>query len=120
MKIIITASTTLDALRLRDQVLNTIKGLDINHTIDTWEYVKSGDNYDIIFHNPKQYTDEDKSKNVLFRVSVDGVNLVFTTAWWSVNPEPSREMLCLHTGRLTEMLLAHFGKNIIKYSISDF
>lgn len=119
MKIIISTNSIYDAPRLMDRILNTIKGLSSTVTIDTWSYTKSGDNFDIIYHDVPQYT-QDTSKNVLFRVSVDGINVVFSSAWWSINPEPSKDMICLHTGRLTEMLLCHFSEFINKYTVTDF
>lgn len=108
-----------DAQRLKDHILKAVKGQDNAITVDTWKYIKSGDDFDIIFHDVPQYV-QNVSKNVVFRVGVDGMNVVFSTAWWAANPVPAREMFCLHTGRLIEMLLNHFSDCIVKFTIADY
>ena len=119
MKIILTTETAMAAVVLKSHILAAVKGDFNGLEIDTWTYVKSGDKFDIIFHNPDQYVDEPE-KNVIFKVEVSGNEVSFSTAWWKGKPEPSREMLSLHTGRLTEMLLRYFSGGYIKYSIVDF
>lgn len=117
MKIILSTNNLLTAMALRSRLINSIKGEVDGVKIQTWSYVKSGDNFDILYHNPSQYV-QDPLKNVLFRLQLDGENVVLSTAWWSKNPEPSKEMQCYHVGRLTEMLLYHFSDNFIKYSVA--
>lgn len=119
MKIILTTETSLAAALLKQQIITAVKGENTEILIDTWSYKRSGDNYDIIYHNPSQYIDSPE-KNVLFRVEVDGTEVFFSTAWWINNPQPANEMLCLHTGRLTEMLLSNFSSNFIKFNVVDF
>lgn len=119
MKIILTTDSVFAAARLKTMIVDAIKGVATNITIDTWSYTKSGDGYDIIFHNLAQYID-DVNKNVLFRVETDGTNVMFSCAWWSKNPEPTTEMLSLHTGRLTELLLSHFHAYYNRFSIVEF
>lgn len=119
MKIVLTTDNVFAAARLKNTILESIKGENKNITIDTWSYTKSGDGYDIVYHNLSQYVN-DESKNVLFRVETDGINVIFSCAWWTKNPEPTAEMLSLHTGRLTELLLSHFRAYYIKFSIIEF
>lgn len=107
------------AVVLKMQIIAAVKGDIKGMDIDTWTYVKSGDKFDIIFHDPSQYVN-DPTKNVIFKVEVEGAEVSFSTAWWKGRLEPSREMLSLHTGRLTEMLLRYFSGGFIKYSIVDF
>lgn len=119
MKIILTTETNLAAIVLKGHIIAAVKGEVDCVEIETWSYIKSKDNYDIIYHNPAQYVDESE-KHVLFRVEVEGTEVTFSTAWWSNNPEPSREMMCLHTGRLSEMLLRYFPKSFIKFNVVGF
>ena len=119
MKIVLTTETAPAAVVLKNQIIAAVKGDMEDVTIDTWTYVKSNENYDIVFHNPEQYAN-DPEKNVLFKVGVEGTEVTFSTGWWKANPEPSREMQCLHTGRLVEMLLRYFSKGFIKFNIVDF
>lgn len=119
MRIILTTESALSGARLKDRIIKAVNGTLEDVTIDTWSYIKSGDGFDVIFHNPQQFV-EDPHKNVLFRVEIDGSNVVLSTAWWSGREAPVREMLCLHTGRLAEMLLCHFSAYISKFNISDF
>ena len=87
-------------------------------TIDTWSYTSSMEKYDLLFHNPPQYV-SDNTKHVLFRVYTDGSNVVFNVVWWKNNPKPTEEVMCLHLGRLTEMLLANFRGEYSKLSIVE-
>jgi len=119
MKIILTTETGLAAMVLKNQIIAAVKGELEGVTIDTWSYIKSGDNFDIIYHDADQYVNAPE-KNVLFRVETSGSEVVFSTAWWKSKPEPSREMLCLHTGRLTEMLLRYYGGTFVKFNVLDF
>ena len=119
MKIVLTTETAMAAVVLKNHVIAAVKGDIDDVNIDTWTYVKSGDNFDIIYHNPEQYTDYPE-KNVVFRVEVEGTEVSFGTAWWKSKPEPSKEMLCLHTGRLSEMLLRYFSGGFINFNIVDF
>jgi hypothetical protein len=119
MKVVLTTETALAAVVLKGHILSAIKGDVDNMDIDTWSYVKSGDNYDIIYHNPLQYVNAPE-KNVVFRVEVEGTEVMISTAWWSSKPVPSKEMLCLHTGRLVEMLLRYFSGGFMKFNIVDF
>ena len=118
MKIILSTENFLSAMRLRDKIIKSLKGEIKGVSIDTWSYTKSSDNFDIIFHNPIQYIKE-PNKNVLFKLEIDGSNILLSSAWWTKNPEPSYEMVCLHTGRLTEMLLRYFRNEYIKFTIID-
>lgn len=118
MKIILTTENIYVASRLKDKILRMIKGDLPQEQIDTWSYIKAADNYDVIYHNPPQYT-EDPGKNVVFRVELNGENVIFSTAYWTRNPQPSQEMYCLHVGRLTEMLLVHFSGDFSKFSILE-
>lgn len=118
MKIILSTDSVLDAMVLKNQILKSVKHEVPEVDIRTWDYIKSQEGYDIIYHNPQQYT-SDPARNVLFRAEVDGSNLIFTTGRWTHNPEPSDELYCEHTGRLTEMLLRYFKNKFIKFSIVD-
>ena len=119
MKIILSTESIFSAARLKSKIIKAVEGQNDELSIETWSYLKSSDGFDIIYHNPSQYT-EDPFKNVIFRVELDGENVVFSCARWSKNPLPSEEMNCLHTGRLTEMLLTYFSKDINKFSIVGF
>lgn len=119
MKIILTTETNLAAVILMSQVIAAVKGNIDGVNIDSWSYIKSGDRYDIIFYNQPQFA-KVPERNALFRVEVEGSEVVFSTAWWKSNPEPSKEMLCIHTGKLTEMLLKYFRGGFIKFSVVDF
>lgn len=119
MRIILTTENVFDAARLKDFIIKSIKGEFDGITIDTWSYIKSSDKYDIIYHNLPQYKN-DITKNVLFRVEVDGINVILSSAWWSKNPEPSKDIISLHIGRLTEMLLIHFRNYYHRFSIIEF
>ena len=118
MKIILTTETALAAMVLKNQIIAAVKGEVSGVTIDTWSYIKSGDNFDILYHDAEQYVNAPE-KNVLFRVEASGQEVSFSTAWWKSKPEPSREMLCLHTGRLTEMLLRYFSGSYIRFNVLD-
>lgn len=116
MKVHLYTEDELMAIDLRDSIISSLKGTIDGVSIDTWSYINSKDGYDILFHNPDQYV-TDNTKNVLFRLQIDGACVVLTTAWWTKNPEPTYEMFCLHTGRLVEMLLRYFSEKYIKLSI---
>lgn len=118
MKVLLQTESPLMAMSLRDYIIKSVKGQIEDVKIETWSYIKSSDNFDVIYHDPQQYVD-DPEKNVLFRVEIDGSIVSLSAAWWKKNPEPSIEMMCLHTGRLTEMLLRYFRNSYIKYSIVD-
>lgn len=118
MRIVLTTENIYVASRLRDKILRTVRKDESEMQIDTWSYIKAADDFDVIFHNPSQYTN-DPLKNVVFRVELNGENIIFSTAYWTHNPQPSHEMYCLHVGRLTEMLLTYFSKDITKYAIID-
>jgi hypothetical protein len=118
MRIILSTENSLTAMRLRDQIIKSIKGEIDGLSIDTWSYTRSGDNFDILYHDPAQYTQE-PNKNVLFKLEIDGSNVLFSSVWWKKNPEPSYEIMCLHTGRLTEMLLRYFRGRYIKFTVVD-
>lgn len=119
MKIVISTEGVFAASRLKDRIISTVKGEIKEMRIDTWTYIKANDGYDVLFHNPEQYSD-DPSKNVLFRVVLDGENIVFSCAYWAQNPPPVYSMYCLHVGRLTEMLLTYFSKEFSKFTINGF
>ena len=119
MKIVLTTETAMAAVVLKNQVLAAIKGEIEGVDIDTWSYIKSGDNFDVIYHNPSQYVNYPE-RNVVFTVAVGGTEVTFNSAWWKTKPEPSREMLCLHTGRLAEMLLRYFSKGCIRFNVVDY
>ncbi|MBR6063967.1 MAG: hypothetical protein IKP54_07430 [Bacteroidales bacterium] len=116
MKIILSTDSSISALTLRNQMVKAIKGEIEKIKIDTWSYLRIGNSFDIIYHNAKQYTN-DAEKNVVFKIQVDEANVSFSTAWWRNDPEPSYDLLCLHTGRLTEMLLKYFNNSFIKFTI---
>lgn len=119
MKVILSTDSIYSASRIKEKVIRSVKGEVDGIQIDTWSYVKSIDNYDIIYHNPSQFIN-DPSKNVVFRVELDGENVVFSCAYWSNHPQPDKSMYCLHVGRLTEMLLSYFSKEFVKYSVIEF
>ena len=119
MKIILSTESFLGAVILKERILKGTQKKDNSISVETWSYKKSSDNYDIIYHDVPQYTD-DVSKNVIFRVETDDRNVVLSIAWWSKNPEPTHQMMSLHIGRLTEMLLTYFSDNFITYRIIDF
>lgn len=114
MRIILSTGNFLTAMRLRELIIKSVK----EGKIATWSYTRSGNNYDILYHDPKQYT-QDPSKNVLFKLEIDGSNVLFSSVWWKKNPEPSYEIMCLHIGRLTEMLLRYFRGRYIKFTVVD-
>lgn len=109
MKVRLSTSSALGAVILRHNIIRAINGEYERIEIETWSYKRSSDNYDIIFHDPDQYVNNPE-KNVIFRVITDGNDVVFVPAWWKNNPQPSEEMICLHVGRLVEMLTRYFSK----------
>lgn len=119
MKIVMTTETSLAAMVLKNQIIAAVKGEIKYITIDTWSYIKSRDNYDIVYHDLPQYV-ETPEKNVIFRVESEGNEVTFSTAWWKNKPEPQREILCLHIGRLTEMLLRYFSGTFIRFIVLDY
>ena len=100
MKIVINCASAIAANRLKNQIVEDVK----NEELMTWSYKKSKSDHDIIFHNPDQYVEE-PAKNVIFVVKTDDNAVVLKTTYWEGNPEPSREMNALHTGRLVEAIL---------------
>lgn len=116
MKIILTTDNVFQSIKLRELIIKAVKGEVNNIQIDTWAHTKSGENYDIIYHNLPQYVNFPE-KNVLFRLEIDDSIVQFSIVWWKKNPEPSEEIKCIHVGRLTEMLLRCFKDNFIKLSI---
>ena len=114
MRIILSTENSLTAMRLREQIIKSVKG----KIVGTWSYTRSSDNFDILYHDPIQYT-QDPYKNVLFKLEIDGSNVVLSSVWWKKNPEPQYEIVCLHTGRLTEMLLRYFRGKYIKFTVVD-
>lgn len=119
MKIILTTETASAAVVLKNQIIAAVKGEIEGVTIDTWSYTKSGDKLDILYHDVEQYVNAPE-KNVLFKVIVEGTEVILSSGWWKSNPEPSREMICIHIGRLAEMLLRYFPGCYIKFNIIDF
>lgn len=119
MKVVITADNMFIASRLKSDILSSIRGEKDGVMIDTWTFKKAAQNIDIIYHNPPQYINS-PDKNVLFRVAASDNMVQFIVVWWKNNPKPSREMICLHVGRLTEMLLRYFPKNIKNFSVVEF
>lgn len=119
MKIVLSTESFFSAAILKERIIKSTQEKDNSISIETWSYKKSGDNYDIIYHDIPQYIN-DAAKNVIFKVETDDRNVVLSTAWWKNNPEPSYEMISLHVGRLTEMLLTHFSNKFITYRIIDF
>ena len=118
MKVRLVTSSTLGAVVLRQNVIRAVKRENKHVEIETWEYIRSSDNFDIIFHNTDQYVNKPE-KNVIFRVVADGNDVVFIPAWWKRNPQPSDELICLHIGRLVEMLMRYFSNefkecNVVK------
>lgn len=118
MRIILNTENSITAIRLRELIIKSVKGEIQGTSIDTWSYTKSSNNFDIIYHNPEQYT-QNPAKNVLFKLEVDGSNVLLSSVWWKNNPQPSHEIICLHFGRLTEMILRYFNSRYIKFSIID-
>lgn len=118
MKIILSTENSLTALRLRELIIRSVKGEIDGVTIETWSYTRSGNNFDILYHNPEQYI-QDPEKNVVFKLEIDGFNVSLSSAWWGNNPKPLYEIVCLHTGRLTEMLLRYFRGKYIKFCVVD-
>lgn len=118
MKLIVFTDGIFEAARLKDSIINSIKGEEGCECIDTWSYVLAANNHDVIFHNLSKYTDY-PDKNVLFRMDLDGENIVFKPTWWKKYEQPSDEMKNLHTGKLVEMLLTHFSGKFGKISIQE-
>lgn len=116
MKIILTTQDPIQAISLTKRIKDAIEGNNVDINIETWSIVKSAEGFDIVYHNVEQYVN-DPDKNVVFKMYYDGSTVVFDSAWWKKNPEPQYEMICLHTGRLTEMLLRYFNRYFIKFSI---
>lgn len=119
MKVVITTDNMFVAYRLKSEILSALNNNDCE--IKTWTFEKAkrgGQDVDIIYHNPSQYTNNPK-KNVLFRVVVIDNNVQFFVSWWKNHPVPSRDMICLHIGRLTEMLLCNFSTYIRTFSVLD-
>lgn len=116
MRIILSTENSLTAMRLRDLIIKSVMGEVDGFSIETWSYTRSGNNFDILYHDPEQYT-ENPAKNVLFKLEIDGFNVLLSSVWWKNNPEPSYEMVCLHTGRLTEMLLRYFSGHYIRFTV---
>lgn len=120
MKLIATTVDVFAASRLQLMIKQAIKGEHpAGLRVDTWTYTRSGDNYDIIYHNVPQYVN-DSAKNVIFRMELDGSNVIFTAAHWVNKPTPTHDMDSLHIGRLLEMLLTHFSRYITQVSVADF
>lgn len=107
MKVVLSTYSPLAAALLQQQIIRVLKE-ENDGSLATWSYVKSKEQFDIIYHNPDQYT-KDPAKNVIFRIYVDGYDVVFISMWWMKNPQPSDDMICLHTGRLVEMLMRYFS-----------
>lgn len=118
MKVILNTENAYQAVRLRELIIRGVKHELDNVEIDTWTYTKSAEEYDIIYHNLPQYVNN-PDKNVLFRLVLDGADVIFKLVWWKGKPEPDEKVKALHTGRLVEMLLAHFMQSVIKLSIVD-
>ena len=118
MRIILSTDNSLTAMRLRDLIIKSVKGKIEGLSIETWSYTRSRNNFDILYHDLEQYT-QDPAKNVLFKMEIDGSNVLLSSAWWKNNPEPLYEIVCLHTGRLTEMLLRYFRGKYIKFSVVE-
>lgn len=118
MRIILSTENALTAMRLREQIIKSVKGEIVGLSIETWSYTRSSDNFDILYHDPIQYT-QDPSKNVLFKLEIDGFNVLLSSVWWKKKTEPQYEIVCIHTGRLTEMLLRYFRGKYIKFTVVD-
>lgn len=118
MKIILSTENSLTAMRLRELIIKSAKGEIDGQSIETWSYTRSNDNFDILYHNPDQFT-QDPAKNVLFKLEIDESNVLLSSVRWKRNPEPLYETVCIHTGRLTEMLLRYFRGKYIKFTIVD-
>ena len=118
MRVVLTTENVYIASRLRDSIIKAVKGELPQEQIETWSYAKAAENIDVIFHNLPQYTGTPQN-NVVFRVELNGENIIFSTAYWTRNPQPEHQMYCLHVGRLTEMLLAHFSGDFSKFSILE-
>lgn len=116
MKVSLIAGSSINALNLRSKIIEATRCLDDSTGVRTWSYTKSKEEYDLIFHNPAQYVDV-PSKNVLFRLTLDGAIVSFEPVWWSSNPKPDDDVICLHIGRLTEFLLRYFKNYFIKFVI---
>ena len=119
MRVVVSTDCMLSTVRLKAKIIKAVKGEDPNIAIDTWKYVKSSDDFDVIFYSLTQYVN-DATKNALFTVVQDDADLLFTIVWWKKNPEPSWEIKSLHVGRLVEMLLSHFSNEFISFKIVDF
>ena len=118
MKIVLTTENVYIASRLRDKILRAVKGELPQEQIETWSYAKAAENIDVIFNNLPLYTDTPQN-NVVFRVELNGENIIFSTAYWTRNPQPEHKMYCIHVGRLTEMLLTYFSGDFSKFSILE-
>lgn len=118
MRIVLTTDDVYKAARVKDKILKAIKGELFQYNIASWSYTKAADNYDIIFCNNSMFT-ESQVNNVLFRVDLNGENVIFTTAYWSVKSQPSHQMYCHHVGMLTEILLTYFQGDFTKFSITE-
>lgn len=109
MRIVIECTSAFEAKKLKSQILEDVK----NEELETWEHTTAQSGNDIIFHNPDQYVTEPK-KNVIFSIDTDDNKVVFSTKYWSKNPQPSKEMYALHTGRLVEVILNQGYSNNFK------
>ena len=116
MKIFLNTENILLAIRLKEHIIKSVKNEIEGVDIATWSYKKSKEGFDIIYHNLPQYVDSGE-KNVLFKIELDNSNVILSSVWWQINPEPSDEMICLHVGRLTEMLLRYFRADFVKFCI---
>lgn len=108
MKVVLNTYSSLAAAFLHQGIIRSLKDGNRIESLTTWSYVKSKEQYDIIYHNPDQYVNE-PDKNVIFRIYVDGSDVVFLPMWWMKNPRPTEDMICLHVGRLVEMLMRYFS-----------
>lgn len=108
MKVVLNTYSPLAATLLQQQIIRVLRHENKYLSIETWSYIKSKEQFDIVYHNPEQYLREPE-KNVIFRIYVDGYDVVFLPMWWKKNPQPSDDIICLHIGRLVEMLMRYFS-----------
>ena len=106
MKVILNTDNAFQSLRLREQIISGIKGELDNVAIDTWAFTKSGENYDILYHNPSQYVD-DPTKNVLFKMDIDGSNISFSTTNEGRNTQVVRDFSVTETVKTDSYIVSY-------------
>ncbi len=103
MQVKLLLPTTQSATLVKANLLRRIH----NKEIPTWSYTRSDKNDDVIFHNPSQYIDNPE-KNVIFTVQLNqrDNSIIFSSSWWSHNPEPNEQQILHHVATCSVLLLS--------------